>query len=415
MSFTSYISCGLSASMGSDDDSESSSHFSIMDFFQDFPLCCQDTEAVEAIFRTPTLAEDSDREGITRANKIMDKPWRPPLYRDTSLLVAPFDAEEENQSSSSSPKTIAPFIGVVSCDDSIPSRSVVKKDEDISLPPDFVPPKTPLSRLRSFEVEVISRPDDTSKDKGDLSLSSAKSQSSETSTTSMRLEPKDVVCGRGAPTSIHPGNLAFKKIIKKHEMTYLCSTRSEKPKIAMKLLAQFRAQGVRFVKRERNEEDRFVWVEIGEQRSYEKICQSLREGAPKLRRQMMATEAKKTKSTKAVEKKKVHLPSNHYHQSRQQRQDYETGYFDETNRIIYNTNPTDTFSSSGTVKTRNEQSDYDPIGEQNHRNIEWLYCQEPPEHKSHVYDHRRHWGVPYYVHLPPQLGGERLFRDRIQS
>ena len=415
MSFSSYISCGLSASMASDDDSESSSHFSIMDFFQDFPLCCKDTEAVEAIFRSPTLAEDSNREGITRANKIMDKPWRPPLYRDTSLLVAPFDAEEENQSSSSSPKTIAPSIGVVSCDDSIPSRSVVKNDEDICLPPDFVPPKTPLSRPRSFEVEVLSRPDDPSKDKGDLSLSSAKSQSSDSSTKSMRLEHKDVVCGRGAPTSIHPGNLAFKKIIKKHEMTYLCSTRSEKPKIAMKLLAQFRAQGVRFVKRERNEEDRFVWVEIGEQRSYEKICQSLREGAPKLRRQMMSTEAKKAKNTKAVERKEVHQPSNHYHQSRQQRQDYDTGYFDETNRVIYSTNPTDTFSSSGTVKTSNEQSDYDPIGEQDHRNIEWLYCQESPEHKSHIYDHRRHWGVPYYVHLPPHLGGERLFRDRIQS
>lgn len=416
MSFSSYISCGLSASMCSDDESESSSHFSIMDFFQDFPLCCQDTESVEAIFRPPALPEDSDREGITRANRIMEKPWRPPRYRDLSLLVAPFDAEEENQSPSSSPKTITPSIGVVSpCDDSIPSRSVVKNNDDIPLPPDFIPPKTHLSRPRSFEVEVFGQPNKenypNNDEKNDISLSSKSQSSAASATTSMRLEPKDVVCGRGAPTSIHPGNLVFKKVIKKHEMKYLCSTRSEKPKIAMKLLEEFRTRGVRFVKRERAEDDRFEWIEIGEQRSYEKICQSLREGAPKLRRQMMATEAKQAKTKNEKQNRQLHF----HPQTRQQRQDNDTGFFDETKRVVCDVSQTNSSSSSSTVKTSNERFHYDPIGEQNHRNIEWLYYQQEqyPVHKGHIYDTGRHCDIPYYVHLPPHLGGERLFRDRM--
>lgn len=423
MSFSSYIGCGLhSASMDSDEDSESSSQFSIMDFFQDFPLCCQDTEAVEAIFRPYNQNEDSGREVITHGNRIMEKPWRPPRYRDTSLQVDPRDTEDDSKPSASSPKTITPSVGVISCDDSIPSqkhdsspRSTISNGKDISLPADFIPPKNPISGPKSFEFEAFSRQDqnslpDRSVDEDSISLSYSKSQSSTSSTANISLGPEDVVCGRGAPTSIHLGNLAFKKTIKKHEMTYLCSTRSEKPKVAMKLLDEFRARGVRFIKRERNEDGSFVWVDIGKQRSYEKICQSLREGAPQLRRQMMATEAKRRKT--ANDETNVRPRSgNRRHLQRQQRQDSDTKFAGETTRIVCDVSRAHTSSSFSTVKTSNVYP-YNPVGEEK-RNVEWLYRHDY-DRRDRVYDIGRHYDVPYYFHLPPHLGGERLFEDRIE-
>lgn len=424
MSFSSYISCGLqSASMYSNEDSDSSSHNSIMNFFQDFPLCCQYTEDVETIFRPPFVGEDPDRERIAHDNNIMKTPWRPPLYRDTSLLAAPRYADKETQPPSASlTKTITPSIGIVSCDDSVPShqrdlsppRSIIEDKEDaISLPPDFIPPKNYFPRLRSFGREVCSKQDqsanlDPSADEDSLPLSYSKSQS-QSSTTNLTLEPNDVVCGRGSPTSIHPGNMAFKQTIKKHEMTYLCSTRSEKPKIAMQLLDEFRARGVRFIKREHTDDGGFVWMEIGAQRAYEKVCQSLREGAPQLRRQMMAAETKRMK-TSNDEKNRLRPSSRHF-QRRQQRQDSDSQFSGDTTRIVCDVShaPTSSFS---TVKTTN-MNPYDLVRQQNQQNTGWLY-HDIHGSKNHLYDIGKHYDVPYYFHLPPHLGGERLFRDRIE-
>jgi hypothetical protein len=404
--------------MSSEEDIDSGAHYSIMDLFQDYSLCCQDTKAVEAFIRPPTDTEDPDREGIAHANKIMEKPWRPPLYRDTSLVVAALDAEGENQSQLPSPMIITPSVGVISCDDSIPSRSVVKNDGDVSfLPPEFIPPRDPLPKSRSLDVEIFSSKHlidrtESSTEKDALSISYSKPFS--TSTAKMRLKPKDVVCGRGAPTSIHPGNLDFKKIVKKHEMNYLCSTRSEKPKIAMKLLEEFQTQGIRFVKRERNDDGSFLWMEIGEQRSYEKICQSLREGAPKLRRQMMSAEAKQKNTTNDEKKQNPRSPSNHLN-PRRQCQHAGNGLFSETRRPTGHRHT----SSFSIAQTKDGIPYDDPIEEQENddRKIEWLQYYYPGS-RNHHYDTGRQYDapydVPYYVHLPPHLGGERLFRDRIE-
>ena len=400
MSLTSYITCGLSSNQADDEDSDSCSHFSIMDFFQDSLCACQDTDAVEGIFRPPTDIENPNRKAITRANNVMESPWKPPLYRDTSLVVSPCYVKEKNQSEAS--KAVTPSVGAVSCDDSIPSRSANKKEEELSLPPDFIPPKKELPRARSNDVELVS-----SRIQND---STGKDDSSTCTDASMKLEPKDVVCGRGAPTSIHPGNLEFKKIIKKYEMTYLCSTRTEKPKIAMKLLEEFQEQGVRFVKRERDENGKFMWIEIGEQRSYEKICQSLREGAPKLRRQMMVTEAKKKKTANTD----VRANNQDSRQSppRQRNQSSHTGFSRETNFG----QPEPNSPSFSTDQTKNEIR-YDPTGQQNYQHSEWVY---PQYHyldrlSGHHYDPRQYYDVPYYVHLPPHLGGEKLFQDRVEE
>lgn len=432
MGFSSYmLACGFQSG-SSDEGRESSSRFSVLDFLQDFPLCCPNTEVMEVIFRSPIDTEDSGRERTIHGNQKMEKPWRPPLYRDKSLLAAPCNESLIRSSSSSPPKITTPSVGVIPSDDSIPSqqhnpsppRSVIKNDKDSSLPLDFIPPNY-FCQPRSFTFDAVrkqTKRTDPSVDDGDsLSLTYSKSRSS-SSITNLTLEPMDVVCGRGAPTTIHLGNLAFKKTIKTHEMVYLCSTRSEKPKIAMKILKALRAEGVRFVKRERKNNaknnkdgDAFVWLEIGEQRAYEKVCQSLREGAPQLRRRMMATETKKTKGTNQETCNQQHLrqsncrPPRRNHQ--QERQDYNTAFPNEMTRTGSYVSPPRS-SSFSSVKTTNVGV-YNRIRESNHQNTEGL-CRDAHSNKDHLYDIRNHYNGPYYAHLPLHLGGERLFGDRIE-
>lgn len=105
---------------------------------------------------------------------------------------------------------------------------------------------------------------------------------------------KDILCGRGAPTNLHPGNQSFRKLTKQHQRLYLKTRRSDKPLIAMEILKEIKSDGGRFMKRKKQRVANqmmlgryyFVWVELSEQQAYEKTCQALREGAPKIRHQM---------------------------------------------------------------------------------------------------------------------------------
>lgn len=108
------------------------------------------------------------------------------------------------------------------------------------------------------------------------------------------LRTLDIVCGRGAPTNFHYGNQVFKELVEDHQTTYLCSKRSDKPHIAMKILDLVKASGGRFVRRQRTAEG-LIWQEINDKGSYEKICQALREGAPDLRRRVLSKMKQATK------------------------------------------------------------------------------------------------------------------------
>jgi hypothetical protein len=170
----------------------------------------------------------------------------PPLYRNMSLLSSP------------------------SRDSSFDSN----KEDYEQIPADFIPPRHIFSLLNRVTSDNAS-------------------QSSKISSKNVvQLQPEDIVCGRGAQGSFHPGNRALRDLVKKHETTYLSSKRSEKPRIAMELMGILRSRGVRFVKREKMG-GRSIWIEIGDQSVYGKICQSLREGAPELRRWMLASDARK--------------------------------------------------------------------------------------------------------------------------
>ncbi|CAJ1961187.1 unnamed protein product [Cylindrotheca closterium] len=104
------------------------------------------------------------------------------------------------------------------------------------------------------------------------------------------LGQNDIVCGRGAPSNLHEGNQMFRELAEEHQASYLCSKRADKPKIAMLVMEEVQARGGRFVRRVKTTTNgrSFGWEELEEKRSYEKVCQVLREGAPEIRRKMLS-------------------------------------------------------------------------------------------------------------------------------
>jgi len=108
------------------------------------------------------------------------------------------------------------------------------------------------------------------------------------------ISDNDVLCGRGAPTTWHPGNQYFRRLVDEYQHDYLAARRIDKPDIACRITQLIRGSGGRFLKRTKvngpGSRGHFCWEEISEQRAYEKTCQALREGAPEIRRQLAARE-----------------------------------------------------------------------------------------------------------------------------
>lgn len=180
-----------------------------------------------------------------------------PLYRDTTLLSKP-----------------------TSCD---PCWEMNEGDSNcdgyLDLPDDFIPPRHGFSTSpRRKEVPRTNTP---------------KIEQPPLPDGFVHLDDMDVVCGRGAPTVVHPGNQAYRTLVQKYEASYLCAKRSDKPVIATKVMETMKLRGVRFVRRERDHAGLLGWIVLDDNKIYEKVCQSLREGAPELRRKMLASDAKK--------------------------------------------------------------------------------------------------------------------------
>ena len=117
----------------------------------------------------------------------------------------------------------------------------------------------------------------------------------------VRLEPMDVICGRGYNSSTidHPGNRYYQELIRSQEAAYLCGRRRDKRDIGLKIVKAIQNQGGRFllpvlnVPESKSLSDQHYIMEHGwfqvlsEQKAYEKACQSLRERAPALRRKAL--------------------------------------------------------------------------------------------------------------------------------
>jgi len=103
---------------------------------------------------------------------------------------------------------------------------------------------------------------------------------------------RDILCGRGVQnTNEHVGNLSFRDLVRQHQVEYLASKRVDKPAIAIRIMEAIQDQGGRFLRRVKvaseYSRERYAWIEIEQQRVYEKVCQALRDGAPKIREHMM--------------------------------------------------------------------------------------------------------------------------------
>ena len=163
--------------------------------------------------------------------------------------------------------------------------SVIPKPAfDKALPTQVTPP----SRKRSSS-EMTQEEEDVREDKADHRHDDSATFHHD-SNLIWTLGPHDIVCGRGAPVTWNEGNRSFHDLIVARQAEYLCSKRSEKPEVATRIMELIKAKGGRFVRRVKNGcQGRFGWEEIEEKRAYEKVCQSLRERAPEVRRKMIAS------------------------------------------------------------------------------------------------------------------------------
>jgi hypothetical protein len=112
----------------------------------------------------------------------------------------------------------------------------------------------------------------------------------------------DVLCGRGIQQAReHHGNLAFRDLVRSKQVDYLASIRNNKAKIAMSIMDQTRRRGGRFLKKSKVRKYEAVggdaWEEMKEKQVYDKVCQALREGAPRIREHMMMAMSKSSRST----------------------------------------------------------------------------------------------------------------------
>jgi hypothetical protein len=103
----------------------------------------------------------------------------------------------------------------------------------------------------------------------------------------------DVICGRGGLGNRHAGNRHYRQIIKDYQVQYLTAQKREKKKIAfeiMDIIHNLKPPG-RFLQKD---DATGLFIQIDDKRASEKISQSLREGAPKIRSSIL-TEKKKKK------------------------------------------------------------------------------------------------------------------------
>lgn len=101
--------------------------------------------------------------------------------------------------------------------------------------------------------------------------------------TSDRITRNDVLCGRGAGSNAHSGNITFRALVGQLHHTYLNAKPLDKTNISKGLVRKITDQGGRFLKQSKkkdiNGKSRF-WYDIGFNAAREKTCQALRERAP---------------------------------------------------------------------------------------------------------------------------------------
>lgn len=96
----------------------------------------------------------------------------------------------------------------------------------------------------------------------------------------------DVLSGRGGGTNNHAGNKHFRQLCDQRRHVYVMSKKMIKREIAKEIVADVRARGGRFLKRDDKTGE---WEDIGDQRAISKTSQALREGLAQKMRQALVT------------------------------------------------------------------------------------------------------------------------------
>jgi hypothetical protein len=139
----------------------------------------------------------------------------------------------------------------------------------------------PINPTLGFDAtstqRIQPRPHSTSINEGDLRVF----RNEGVILSSDDITPVDVLCGRGAGSNNHAGNVSFRSLIDEYRETYYHATPVEKAEIAKGIIAVIKERGGRFIKRssEKGPDGKSThWFEVSEKMAREKTCQALREG-----------------------------------------------------------------------------------------------------------------------------------------
>lgn len=118
----------------------------------------------------------------------------------------------------------------------------------------------------------------------------------------------DVLSGRGGLINKHPGNVAFRRVVEANKQTYHSCKKEHKLLLSQSIVEAVQNQNPsgRFLAQEKGTGR---WYDVGKARAIQKTSQGLREGADKIRKDLMGTGSDSAGSGKGAEAKRKHLPT----------------------------------------------------------------------------------------------------------
>jgi len=98
----------------------------------------------------------------------------------------------------------------------------------------------------------------------------------------------DVLCGRGGGTNNHIGNSHWRMLVAANKQLYITLPKRQKMLLSRSIVNAVRSQNPpgRFLQKDGKTK---LWFDVGDQRAQEKTSQALREGAPDIRKKVMAS------------------------------------------------------------------------------------------------------------------------------
>lgn len=236
----------------------------------------------------------------------------------------------------------------------------------------------------------------------------------------------DVLCGRGGNVNLHPGNGTFRRLVESKKRLYLTARfKREKRLIAETILKDIKSQDPpgRFLLKK----DGDLWYEIAEDKARDKTSQALREGAPKLRKEMETEKREELHSQMKGPIDEYHAEddvryNNRHHSG--ERGAFDSGHF----RVNYN-NIMETMSSFGCPGNLGDVRDDErmhtehyPMREDRYRENEHSPRREehypreyPPQRDDRHYENgynSSHEDRHYENAYPPQREGRHYENDR---